>query len=191
MDEQSNETKDIIREFCRSHGAPSAGWLGRLSTNGQRECIRRWIIRSRSPEIYSQTHAVVEQLYEERANKDEFFFDALSGEEVLERVERARRRARERLDEEIRYGAISIDEIHSPQPWVAYNRYHDISDQEWQLMVEGEQTRRNPRYALLATLLVVATAMAFRELYVAMWCAVIGGLLTTFLVREPYHRDGL
>jgi hypothetical protein len=51
MNEQSAHKRDLIREFCRSHGAPSADWLGRLSTNGQRECIRQWILRVMSPEI--------------------------------------------------------------------------------------------------------------------------------------------
>jgi hypothetical protein len=181
MNEKSENNKDIIREFCRSQGAPSADWLVHLSVNGQRECIRQWIIRSRSPEIYNQTHAVVEQLYEERANQDPYFYDALSAENLKERVEGARHRARKRLDEQIRYGAICINEIDSPQPWVEFNRYHDLCDQEWQMMIEGQQTRGNPLYVLLVTLLAVATALTFRELYVATWCGVIGGLLTTFL----------
>src|SRR5207237_1074968 len=119
MSEQSSDTKegdatkqtrgDIIREFCRSQRAPTAYWLARLSRHGQRECIRQWIIRSRSPEIYSKTHAVVEQVYEEHANKDPYFYDAPSAEDLMERVERARRHARELLDEEIRYGAICRD----------------------------------------------------------------------------------
>jgi len=136
MDEQS----DSIREFCRSHGAPTAYWLGHLSKRGQRECIRQWIIKSRSPEIYSQTHAVVEQLYQEHANQHPYFYDALSIEEVEERVKRVKQHARERLDENIRYGAISIEEIDSPQPWVEYNRYRDICDREWRLMVEGKHS---------------------------------------------------
>ena|ERR1700731_3361056 len=138
MDEQSEGKKDIIREFCRSHGAPTADWLGHLSRRGQKECIRQWIIKSRSPEIYSQTHAVVEQLYEEHANKNPYFYDASSSEEVKERVKYAMHQAQERLDENIRYGAISLDEIDSPQPWVEYNRYRDICDREWRLMVEGK-----------------------------------------------------
>jgi hypothetical protein len=181
MDEQSGGTKNVIHEFCRSQGAPTGYWLGRLSRDGQRACIRQCIIKSRSPEIYSQTHTVVEQLFEERANENPFFYDALGAEEVAERVERARHHARERLDEQIRYGAISRDEINSPQPWVEYNRYHDICDREWRLMVEGNKRKEMLRYATLAMLLVVATALTFRELYIAMWCAVIGGLVTTFL----------
>ena len=146
MNEHSGSTKDVLREFCRSQGAPTAYWLGRLSMDGQRECIRQWIIRSRSPEIYSQTHAVVEQLFEEHTSKDKepYFYDAQSAEEILDRVERARRHARKRLDEEIRYGAICMEEIDSPQPRVEYCQYRDLCDREWQLMVEGEQMRRNP-----------------------------------------------
>jgi hypothetical protein len=170
MDDQSGGTKNVIRGFCRSQGAPTAYWLGRLSTDGQRACIRQWIIKSKSPETHSQTDAVVEQLYQERANRDPFFYDALSAEEVEERVEGARRHARKRLDEEIRYGAISMDEIDSPQPWVEYNLYHDICDLEWRLLVDGERTRRSSRYAPLAILLVVATVLALGELFIAMWC---------------------
>ena len=89
MDEHSTEKRDIIREFCRSQGAPTAYWLARLNRDGQRECIRQWIVRSRGPEIYNRTHAVVEQLYEEHANDHPHFYDALSAEDIKERVEHA------------------------------------------------------------------------------------------------------
>ncbi len=178
MNEQSEGTKDIILEFCRSQGAPTAHWLGGLSPNGQRECIRHWIIRSRSPEIYRQTHAVVERLFEESTSKDKepYFYDAQSAEEVLDRVERARRHARERLDREIRFGAICIEEIDSPQPQLEYNRYRDVCDEEWKLTVEGKQTTRNPWYPVLAWLLAAAAALIFEKLYLAVWCVVLGSL---------------
>lgn len=160
MTEHSDRKKDIIREFCRSQGAPTAHWLARLSRDGRSECIRSWITKSRSPGIYMQTHAVVQQLLEERTNEDPCLANA---EEIQEYLERARYRARERLDEEIRYGAICIEEIDSIQPWIQYNQYHELCDREWQSMVEGKRPSQTmqaffdaPWYARLWTVLILA-----------------------------------
>jgi hypothetical protein len=138
MDEESVKKKDIILEFCRSQGAPTAYALARLSAAGQRECIRQWIIKSRNPEIRNQTEAVAEQLYEQSAGEDPFFYDALSAEELEDRIEQTKRYARQHVNEQLRYGAICIDEINSPRPWVEYNQYHDLCDREWQVMVDGK-----------------------------------------------------
>lgn len=210
MDEQSDSEKDIIREFCRCHGAPSAGWLARLSTNGQRECIRQWILRVMSPEIRNLLPAVAEELYakdmhpgraeelyEQNVHRGELPPEALSAEGRKEYCETfiqgARHFVDRQLEEELRYGAIEFGDIDSPKLSVKNKRYHKyrkLCDQEWQRMVEGKQAARdNFHRALLATLLVVATALISRELYVAMWCAVIGGLVMTFLVWPRRGRN--
>jgi len=174
--------RDIILEFCRSHGAPSANWLRRLSVSGQRECIRQWIVRAVSPEIESLLPAVVEQLYEQRASEDPFFYDALSVEELEERVTTVRNHARKRLDEELRYGAICISKIDSPRPWVEYNRYRDLCDREWRRIVEENSARSKLSYALLTTLVIAAAALLFTNVRIAMWCAVVGGLVMAFFL---------
>jgi hypothetical protein len=130
----------IIREFCRSQGAPTAYWLGRLSAKGQRECIRQWIVKSRSPEITALLPKLADDLFDERTKDDPYFFDALSVEDPKERCDSARHHARERVDEEIRYGAIEMDEIDLPQPWVEYNQYKGLCDREWQVIVEEKAT---------------------------------------------------
>lgn len=138
MNEKSVKKNDVILEFCRSQGAPTAHGLARLSAAGQRECIRQWIIKSRSSEIQNRTDTVAEQLYEQAVSEDPLYYDALSAKDLEERIERTKRYARQRVNDQIRYGAICIDEINSPQPLVAYNQYHKLCDQEWQLMVEGK-----------------------------------------------------
>jgi hypothetical protein len=140
MNEQPDSKKSIIREFCRSQGAPTAYWLARLSAKGQEECIRQWIIKVRSPEFQKLLPAVAEKLYEERANESPYFYEASSAEELLERFASARHNAEKRLEEEVRYGAIEMAEIDSAQPWVECNRYHDLCDREWQVIVEGKPT---------------------------------------------------
>lgn len=210
MNERSADKRDLIREFCRSHGAPSADWLGRLSTNGQRECIRQWILRVTSPEIRNLLPALAEaldaqstrlglaeEMYEQGARRGELPPEALypeGREEYCEGFEEAGRHFVDRqLEEELRYGAIEFGKIDSSKLSVKNKRYHkyrNLCDQEWQRMVEGKQAARdNFHRALLATLLVVATALISRELYVAMWCAVVGGLVTTFLVWPRRGRN--
>jgi hypothetical protein len=209
--------KDIILEFCRSHGAPSADWLGRLSTNGQRECIRQWILRVTSPEITSLLPAVAEELYaqDERPGLAERDYEegvrqgVFPPEDVYpegrkeyseERIEADKYFVDEQLKEKLRYGAVGFEGLGPANPtnplvkkWQfnkcvrlrqkRYRKYRNLCDQEWQRMVEGKQAARdNLHRVLLATLLVVATALISGKLYVAMWCAVIGGLVTTFLV---------
>jgi len=225
MDEQLPDTKDVIKEFCRSQGAPTADWLGRLSTDGQRECIRQWILRVMGPEIRSLLPAVAEELhakdrdprraddwYEECVRRGEFPPEAVYPEgrmEYREGVIKANRHYVDRkLLEELRYGAIEFDEIDLPKPSVTDKRYlkrhrkylkhrnlkyrklRNLCDQEWQRMVEGKQAAKdNLHRVLLPTLLVVATALISGGLYVAMWCAVIGGMVTTFLIWPRRGRN--
>lgn len=210
MDEQSVVKRNIIREFCRSHGGPSAVWLGRLSTNGQRECIRQWILKVMSPEIRSLLPAVAEallaesappgraeELYEECVRRGELPPEALSAEGRKEYCEVSTEGARHfvdrQLEEELRYGAIEFADIGSTPLSVMnkqYHKYRNLCDQEWQRMVEGKQAARdNLHRPLLVTLLFVATALISRQLYVAMWCGVIGGLVTTILVWPRRGRN--
>jgi len=140
MTTQPDNKPDIICEFCRSQGAPTARELTLLSAKGRRESVRQWIIKSRSVEIQNQIDGIAEQLYEQKTNDDPLFYDALSVEELEDRIASAKRHARQRVIEQIRYGAIRIDEIESPRPWVAYNQYHELCDQEWGVMVEGKSS---------------------------------------------------
>lgn len=131
--------KAVVREFCLSHGAPTAYWLGRLTKDGQQACIRQWILRVTSPEVQALLPAVAEELFEERTKQQPFFYDAESAEELQSRIEGAKRHARESVDEQIRYGAICRDEIDSPYPWVELKKYHDLCDKEWKRLV-GRKT---------------------------------------------------
>jgi hypothetical protein len=210
MNEQSESNKDIIREFCRSQGAPSADWLGRLSTNGQRECIRQWILRVMSPEIRKQLPAVAEALYakdthpglaekmyEQNVHRGEFPPEALSAEarkEYCETFIQATRHFVDRqLEEELRYGAIEFGDIDSPKLSLKNKRYHkyrNLCDQEWQRMVEGRQTARdNFHRAVLVTLLFTAAALLLTSVRIAMWCVVVGGLVTTLLIWPRRGRN--
>ena len=180
MTTESDKKPDIICEFCRSQGAPTAYWLAGLSEDGRRECIRQWIIKLKSTDISSQTNALVEKLYEEYANESPFFYDALSAEDLEERFEATRRRARRRVEEQIRYGAICIDEIDSPLPWVEYGHYRELCDEEWQAMVDGRWSKTKRPYLLIAGLLCASLTLATGALYVAAWCGVIVGLIAVF-----------
>lgn len=140
MTTEPDKKPDIICEFCRSQGAPTAHELALLSSAGRRERIRHWIIKSRSAEIQNQMGTVAEQLYEQETSDDPFFHDAMNVEELENRIAHARHHARQRVNEQIRYGAICTDEIDSPRPWVAYNQYHELCDREWQSMVEGKSS---------------------------------------------------
>jgi hypothetical protein len=210
MDEQLVVKRDIIREFCRSHGAPSAEWLGRLSTNGQRQCIRQWILRVTSPEIrgllpaveevlYAQyAHpGIAEKMYQEAVRQGEFPAEALTAEAHKEYCETfiqgTRHHVNRELEEELRYGAIEFGDIDSRKLSVKNKRYHqyrNLCDQEWQRMVEGKEAARdNFHYPLLATLLIAATALISGQLYAATGSAVVGGLVTTFLVWPRRGRN--
>ena len=210
MNEQSDSNKDMIREFCRSQGAPSADWLGRLSTNGQRECIRQWILRAMSPEIRKQLPAVAEALYakdthpglaekmyEQNVHRGEFPPEALSAEarkEYCEMFIQATRHFVDRqLEEELRYGAIEFGDIDSPRLSLKNKRYHkyrNLCDQEWQRMVEGRETARdNFHLAVLVTLLFTAAALLLMSVRIAMWCVVVGGLVTTLLIWPRRGRN--
>ncbi|SRR6266446_442391 len=198
-------SEDIILEFCRSHGAPTANWLGRLSANGQRECIRQWIVRVTSPEIQGQLPAVAEELYQEHAKYPRPPLpDGLSAEEreaYLESFNKGSRHyVRRRLEEDLRYGAIEFSDIDSPKLSVKnkrYHKYHDLCDQEWQRMVEGKEAARdNFHRAILVTLLFTASALLLTSVRIAMWCAVIGTCVTTLLIwprrgRNRIKEEGL
>lgn len=97
------------------------------------------------------------------------------------------------LEEELRYGAIEFGDVDSPRLSVKnkrYQKYRRLCNQEWQRMVEGKRAASDNLYrALLVTLFVVAAALISRELYVAMWCAVIGGLVMTFLIWPRRGRN--
>jgi hypothetical protein len=163
-----------------------------------------------SPEIRSLLPAVAEALYAEYTHpglpekmyelsvrRGGFPPETLSAEARKEYCEKfiqgTRHLVDRKLEEELRYGAIEFGDIDSPKLCAKNKRYHKyrkLCDQEWQRMVEGKQAARdNFHRALLATLLVVATALISRELYVAMWCAVLGGLVMTFLVWPRRGRN--
>lgn len=168
--------KEIIREFYRSLGAPSSDWLERLNEDGQRECIRQWIIKTRDPKIEIPLSHLVSRLdllqYEENTRLPKY-------------SEWSDRNYRKMLEENLRYGAIDMEDVNSPSPWVKYNLYNELCDQGWKLMVEKKQKtmgrEKKLLYGVQTTLIVVAAALTLTDVYVAMWCAIIGGLATTFL----------
>jgi hypothetical protein len=149
--------------------------------------------------LYAQsTHpGLAEERYEQGVRRGELPPEALYPEgrkEYCETSEEVGRHYVDRqLEEELRYGAIEWEAVGAEEPSVTnkrYRRYRNLCDQEWQRMVEGKQAARdNFHRPLLAMLLVVATALTFGELYVAMWCAVVGGLVTTFLVWPRRGRN--
>ena len=205
---------DIIREFCRSHGAPTADWLGRLSRNGQRECIKQWILRVMSPEIRGQLAVVAQALYAEAErpglaekmyeetvrqgmHRSDFAPETLAEESrkkyCVTFAEAGRHFVNRQLDEELRYGAIQFGDVDAPKLSLKnkrYRRYRDLCDQEWQRMVEGKQTARDSIYRpALATLIFTALALAFTTVRVAMWFAVIGGLVSTLMIWPRHGRN--
>lgn len=213
MNDQSDVKVDVIREFCRSHNAPTADWLGRLSTNGQRECVRQWILRIMSPEIRGQLPAVAEalcaqaqrpglaeEMYEQgigqAVRRGDFpaGVSAESREEYCVTFEAAGRHfANRQLDEELRYGAIEFGDVDAPKLSLKnkqYRKYRALCDQEWERMVEGKQIARdNFHRATLVTLLLTASALLLTTVRIAMWCAVIGAIVTTILVWPRRGRN--
>jgi hypothetical protein len=172
-----------LYEFYRSQGAPSVAWLERLNAQGQRECIRQWIVRSRSPEIAWRLSGFADRICEAEYQERPYLPE--TAEELVE-YGRARRRASlESLEEKIRYGAIDSGET----DWKQYNRYQAICDEEWRNLVEAKPSRGTAIrwakrfYAVLAVFLALE-AVGRESVFYGIAAVAVGGC-----VLFSSHRD--